>query len=88
MRWVAKLAIAWNVSMEDEIWYAAPTQKQEANVVDCTYTLPNSEVRRDCHALRIGAHRNLQPLLRKISGRRCRTHLRAYLNVFKTSVRI
>lgn len=32
MRRAAKLAAAWNVSVEDEIWYAAPTQKQARRV--------------------------------------------------------
>lgn len=32
MRRAAKLAQAWNVSVEDEIWYAAPTQKQARRV--------------------------------------------------------
>lgn len=28
MRRAARLAVKWGVSVEDEIWYAAPTQKQ------------------------------------------------------------
>lgn len=32
MRRAAKLAKDWGVSVEDEIWYAAPTQKQARRV--------------------------------------------------------
>lgn len=32
MRRAARLAVHWNVSVEDEIWYAAPTQKQARRV--------------------------------------------------------